>query len=410
MPRRTLPVLLIAIGAACADRDLPSSVTNTPPPTAPSTAATPRAARERLTERLARAMADPAVRASFKRRFDASRAPEQKLQFQALARADQTVLLAALARSASSVQEVLGDLAAARALEVYLPVAAHRAGWDGGPEVLVATIERDGEAPVAFDLRGNRYRLDPTAPPRIPVIALVPQETDFTNGRPHLSVSCWDYCDGGDGGSGGGGGSGGATPPPPSGASGLYVTASHFEESHESWLKGKPEYEYHVYGVDASGEAEQLACTGEHAGGPFVFDQNDRDWNGSAMLLSEVDRAAYEQRHPGKPVRVVAFEDDDEACVARIDGNRLAALLSAVDAAYRSLTSGKVEPWLFRGIKAAPTVFNLLRAVRNAITTGDDFIGNAVEASVVGWVPGGANWALKTEGTRTTGWFVTEYR
>lgn len=402
MPRRSLPILLLAIGAACADRDLPSTATSTPPPAGVAT--TPRAARERLTERLARAMSDPAVRASFKRRFDASRAPEQKLQFQALAQADQTVLLAALSRSASSVQEVLGDLAAARALEVYLPVAAHRGSWDGGAEVLVATISRDGESPVAFDRHGNRYQLDPAAPPRIPVIALVPQETDFTNGRPHLAASCWDFC-GGDGGSGGV-----ATPPPPSGNGGLYLTASHFEEAHESWLKGKPEYEYHVYGVDGSGDAEQLACTGEHAGGPFAFDQNDRDWNGAVMLLSEVDRAAYELRRPGKPVRIVAFEDDDESCVARVDGSRLTTLLSAVDAAYRSLTSGKVEPLLFRGIKAAPSVFNLLRAVRNAITTGDDFIGNAVEASVVGWVPGGANWALKTEGTRTTGWFETEYR
>ncbi len=407
MPRRSLPILLLAVGAACADRDLPSTITSAPPPA--EAPATPRAARERLTERLAHALSDPALRASFKRRFDASRAPEQKLQFQALARADQAVLLAALARSASSVQEVVGDLAAARALEVYLPVASHREAWDGGADILVATIERDGEAPVAFDVRGNRHRLDPDTPPGVPVIALVPQETDFTNGRPHLAVTCWDYCGGGDGGGGGGGGSGGVAPPPSS-AGGLYLTSSHFEESHESWIKGKPEYEYHVYGVDANGEAEQLACTGEHAGGPFVFDQNDGDWSGSAMLLSEADRAAYEQRRPGKPVRIVGFEDDDEACVARIDGSRLTTLLAAVDASYRSLTSGKVEPLLFRGIKAAPSVFNLLRAVRNAITTGDDFIGNAVETSVVGWVPGGANWALKTEGTRTTGWFTTEYR
>ena len=82
-------------------------------------------------------------------------------------------------------------------------------------------------------------------------------------------------------------------------------------------------------------------------------------------------------------------------------------LLTAVDAAYKSVTSGKVEPWLFRGIKAAPSVFALLTAIRNAITTADDFIGTAVESSVVGSAPGGANWVLKTEGTKTTGWFTT---
>ena len=115
-------------------------------------------------------------------------------------------------------------------------------------------------------------------------------------------------------------------------------------------------------------------------------------------------------RAPGKPVRIVAFEDDDEACVARIDGDRLTNLIKAIDAAYRTYTSGKVEPLLFRGIKAAPSVFNLVKAVYSAITTGDDFIGNAVESSVAGWMPGGANWSLKSEGTKTTGWFATEYR
>ena len=40
---------------------------------------------------------DPAVRASFKRRLDASHAPEGKLQFQALLRSDQAMLLPAIA-------------------------------------------------------------------------------------------------------------------------------------------------------------------------------------------------------------------------------------------------------------------------------------------------------------------------
>jgi len=403
MSRRFLPLFAIVLAAACTEPNLPSI--SDPVVTASSPSA-PRVARERLAERLARALADPAVRASLKQRLDASRAPERKLQFQALARADQAVLLAALTRSIpGSVQDVLADLNAAHGLEVYLPVAAHRAEWSGDDDFLVATIGRDGDSPIAFDAAGTRYVLHPDRAPDTPVLALVPQETDFTGGRPQLAATCWDWC---------GGGYGGASPggytPPANPNAGLYLTSSHFEEGHESWLKGKPEYEYHVYGLSAGSDAEQLACTGEHAGGGYVFDQNDDDWNGSALMLSETDRAAYERSHPGQPVRIVAFEDDDGPCEARVDGNRLTVLLQSVDAAYRAYTSGKLEPLLFRGIKAAPSVFNLVSAVRNAITTGDDIIGNAVESSISGWVPGGANWALKTDGTRTAGWFTTEYR
>ena len=212
-----------------------------------------------------------------------------------------------------------------------------------------------------------------------------------------MAASCYDLC---------GSTSTGATSNLSSTA-GLYLTTSHFEDSFESWLKGKPEYEYHVYGLVAGSEAEQLSCTGEHAGGYSTFDQNGPDWSGSAMLLSEQERQRYAAAHPGAPIRIVAYEDDDEACVPRIDGNRVTQLLSAVDAAYKSVTSGKVEPWYVKGVRAAPSLFNLYSAVRNVITTGDDLIGNAVETSVAGWVPGGANWVLKSDGTRTYGWFGT---
>lgn len=398
---------LVVLGA-CADHDsttLPAAPINRAMPASAATTA-----RERLAQRLAVALADPATRTALSQRLARSRAPEGKLQFQALVRADQGVLLAALARhGATNIPELLADLDAARGLELYLPVEAQRAAWQGSAAYLVATQERDGDAPVAFDPAGRRLRLSPVTPPATPVIALVPQETDFTGGHPELATSCYDLCAPTDGGSSGSSGSGGTTSAPV-GAPGLLLTQSHFDDYYESWIKGKPEFEYHVYGVGDSGEAVQLACTGEHAGGAYAWDQNDLDWGGSTMLLAESDRAAYETRHPGAPVRIVAYEDDDEACVPRVDANRVGTLLSSVDAAYKSVTSGKVEPWLFRGIKAAPSVFALFRAIRNVITTADDLIGTAVESSVAGSSPSGANWVVKTDGTRTTGWFTTAYR
>ncbi len=397
-----VPLIALAALAACADRDLPTA----PLPDQPAAATDPTTtARERLAARLAVALADPVTRREVVDRLEASTAPEGKLQFQALVRADGSRLLARLAASgATSVAELVADLDAARGLELYLPVEAHRAAWQGDTHFLVGTIGHDGEAPVAFDATGTRSILHPDRPPTTPVIALVPQEFDFTGGRPHLKLSCWTYCGGGDSWGGGGGGST-LTP-----QGGLYLTKSHFEEEFESWIKGKPEFEYHVYGHDKNGDSFQISCVGEHAGGPYAWDQNTLDWTGAVPLMTEADRVAYEKLRPGGVVRIVAWEDDDEPCVVRADGGHIATLIRNLDTVFRTWTSGKVEPGIIRGIKAAPSAFDLAKSVRNFITTSDDFIGNAVETSIAGWGPGGANWLLKTEGTRTTGWFVTEYR
>lgn len=396
-----VPLIALAALAACADRDLPTTPPASQPIDTPNGVTT---ARERLAARLAVALADPTTRREVVERLAVSTAPEGKLQFQALMRADGSRLLARLAAGGGgSVADLLADLDAARGLELYLPVEDHRATWQGDTHFLVGTIGQDGEAPVAFDPTGARSVLHPDRPPTTPVIALVPQEFDFTGGRPHLAMSCWTFCGDGDI-WGGGGGSTSAT------QGGLFLTKSHFEEEFESWIKGKPEFEFHVYGQDRDGDSIQLSCVGEHAGGPYAWDQNTLDWTGAVPLMTESDRMAYEQLRPGGVVRIVAWEDDDEPCIVRADGGGLATLIRNLDAVFKSWTSGKVDPLLVRGIKAAPSAFDLAKSVRNFITTPDDFIGNAVETSVAGWGPGGANWLLKTEGTRTTGWFVTEYR
>src|SRR5579862_1454140 len=127
---RGVPLLvLVAIAAAaCSDRNLPTA--SPPVAAAPTSVTTARSARERLAHALAVALADPVTRAAIKQRLDQSNAPEGKLQFQALVAADQSVLLASLARaSATNAADLLADLDAARGLELYLPVPAHRAAW-----------------------------------------------------------------------------------------------------------------------------------------------------------------------------------------------------------------------------------------------------------------------------------------
>ncbi len=397
--RVSLLVLVALAGAACSDQNPgPASIIDGAAP-----ANTPRAARERLAQALAVALNDPATRSAVKARLDASNAPEGKVQFQALVQSNQTTLLAALARSsATTVGELLSDLDAARGLELYLPVAAQRAAWTGDANILVATIGNDRDAPIGFDAAGTRQVLDRHTPPPIPVLALVPQETDFTRGHPDRVMACVDLC--GDDNPGYGGSdanSGGAVAP------GLYLTQSHFNDSYESWVKGAPEFEYHVYGVGDNGQSVLLACTGESQAGKYSWDQNELDWTGSVMLLSDTDYNAYHAKHPTAPIRIVAWEDDDEACVDHADVNTVSALITAVDNAYKSITSGKVDPWYIHGIKAAPSIFSLLSAIHNVILTNDDLIGNAVESTITGDAPNGANWVLKSNGTTTTGWLTT---
>ena len=403
MSRRTSLLFLTALlGAACSDPSAPTAASiATPAPRGNSAGP----ARERLAQALAVALADSNTRATVKRRLDASNAREGKLQFQALVRADQGTLLTSLARAAAtSPADLLADLDAARGLELYLPVAAQRAAWPGDAHYLVGTIGNDSEAPIGFDATGARRQLDPRTPPDTPVLALVPQETDFTRGHPENMMACVDMCGDGDAATGGGltlpSGGGARTP-------GLYLVQSHFGSTYESWLKGEPEFEYHVYGVGDNGESVQLACTGEKARGDYNWDQNELDWTGMAMLLSDADYNAYQARHPGAPIRIVAWEDDDEACVDHADAGGVTALITAVDSAYQSVTSGKVDPWYIRGIRAAPSIFSLISAIHNVILTNDDFIGNAVEGTVTGDAPNGSNWVLKSDGTTSTGWFTT---
>jgi len=391
---------LILAGAACSDTPLSTGA----PPSPTLSARTASTARERLAQALAITLADPAARSALKARLDISNAPEGKLQFQALVHTDQGGLLANLARAAATTPaDLLADLDAARGLELYLPVAAQRAAWNGDANLLVGTIGTDTDQPVAFDLAGGRRLLDRAAPPAIPVLALVPQETDFTHGHPERIMACVDDCGAGKG--GGGGTISTSTQMAP--APGLYLVQSHFDDLHESWLKGDPEFEYHVYGVGDNGESIQLACTGEHQTGSYLWDQNGLDWTGSAMLLSDADFNAYQAQHPGAPIRIVAWEDDDESCVDHADVGGISALITAVDNAYKAITSGKVDPTYIRGIKAAPSIFNLVAAIRNIILTSDDMIGNAVEGTITGDAPSGANWVLKTNGTVTAGWFTT---
>ena len=361
--------------------------------------ATP-ARNEWLAQRVAIALGNPGFRAYVWAQLEHSPIREHKLEFQHfLAVANWRALHSIAQAAGDSDDAVLAQAAEAQPLEFYLPVKDHFARWHADENVLVATAIADHEAPVAFDTRGRRYVLDPDHPPETPVLALVPVETDFTAPLDRLQCN-QDTC----------GSGGGDAPPPPTG---LFMTASHIPDvgQFEGWLKGDPEFEVHILGqLGTSDQLTDYQCTGEHAGGPYAYDQNSTDWFGSVLLFSQDQLNQYKLQHPGQSVRIYVVEDDDQACELRLDVNRTDAIFVAVDSAYTFLTGGRdtVLSKLSKGFKYARTAEDLIAAVASFINSNDDPVGNAVQDAVVGQFYPGYNWFLRGDHNITNGWINLE--
>ena len=396
MLNRSCAVATQILIAACSDRavtppsDLPAAA-----PTASSKSSPP----EALAKMVAKGLKNPAFRAYLKAQLDASPYREHKLQFETFLAANEGRAFREIAGENGTTKEALATEAkAAIALEVYLPVPAHRAAWSGDENILVATALTDDDPPIAFDVEGRRQLLDPKTPPAIPVLAVVPVETDFSR-VPAKVVECIAECDGG------GGTIGGVTPPPPP-APGLYMTKSHFVQTFESWLKGAPEFEVHILGQKGTTDSlYDYQCAGALAGGPYTFDQNDLDWSGNVLLFSKTQLDQYNAAHPNQNIRVFVVEDDDTACQIKTDPNRFQRLIDVVDSTYGRLTSGndssRIIPKYFGRAKSA---YNIFRALASLIKTDDDLVGNAVEDQVVGATYPGFNWFVKADNNITNGW------
>jgi hypothetical protein len=404
MLHRTLTFTLLAATAAlaaCADR---TPVNPPNPPVAgdaaaaagPSTAQKP----ERLARLFATALRNPAFRAYLKAQLDASPFREHKLQFQTFLGASGGRALRHLAaENGEAAADVDRDAQAAIALEVYLPVPAHRAAWTGDENILVATGITDRDVPVAFDTRGGRRLLDPDTPPETPVLALVPVETDFTPQGGPQRMECLD-CEGG----GGGGISGDVQPSTP--APGLYMTKAHFVQDFEGWLKGAPEFEVHILGQKgATDSLLSYQCAGERQAAPYFFNQDNLDWSGSVLLFSKTQIDQYNAAHPGQNVRVFVVEDDDTACQIKTDPDRFQKLILRVDSVYSRLTTGNDSSTvLVKAFKYGRAAYSVWQALASWIKSNDELVGNAVEDDIVGAYYSGYNWFVKGENNITNGW------
>ena len=403
---RLWPALLVAAGlAACSERPaIPTAPDDSPgataDPSGPLGLRTSQARLERLARRTARALRDPSFRADVKAALDRSTFREGKVQFQRYLKDNGGRGLRVLAASDGEAEaEVDGDASRAGVLEMYFPVPAHRAAWTGDENILVATAERDGEAPVAYDLAGRRIVLSADTPPSTPVLAVVPAELDFDAPPEVAHLMCNDdAC--------GGGGGGYVVPPTP----GLYMSRVEFTGSFESWLKGDPEYEIHIMGPAAKGDNTNLVtfqCIGEHAPAGYTWDSNSKVWTGSQLLFSKAQIDAMAVAHKGVPFTMMAYEDDDTACQIKTNSDRASKLFAAVAFAVGEFKSARGTDGR---IEAAASLFKILAALYSFLTSGDDIIGLIVADAVSGRYHAGTNWTMLNDQLGANGWIQLDMK
>lgn len=392
---------------------------------------------------LALALGNPTVRTRTRAAMRNSRhTVEHKLHFeQLLSTGPRGQLINLMASSTNRTLQAMQDLVDdAGPLEVYVPVDSHRSAWTGGSSVIVAWVAEDIDAPIGYDLSGQPVTLDPDVAPTTPTVALVPIETDFSEELDEVGFVNEDDANGaigtyvptgigtgslmpppcepepglgcGGGGSPGGGGGGGAPDP------GLYLERSNVEDLGESWLKGDPEIEVHVFEMIREdrlhsylpGTSYTSVCqAGQYNSISYTrrFDQNDEDWYGRALILSDsqLDDFPIDATDPDNTERafaVVLWEDDDKPCelVTALD-----LWMEAVYFAGANITIVKAIGQLADGnvlqgiVYAAAGLYGLIDRGLNLFSTNDDLVGWAAfttETSTVSHI-------LHTEGGDTNG-------
>lgn len=365
----------------------------------------------RLAELMARSLQDAEVREKVRSAMRRSPYREHKLQFGEHLRSDDgATLLAAMASSPEvEPREVLSLLQEVRPMEMYFPVDEHRENWTGGPDVVVATLLDDQTVPAGFRTSGEPFRFESAhEAPDIPVLAIVPQETDFDDpidraqfenvdeaggkaiGSYERSVdqtgvdSEASACDSPyaikdcTSGGGGGGVDWGNLP------SGLYMTKVWIPDDHEGFAKGDPEFETHLQApMEDPSVAEDLWCAAESdATSTFSFyNQDEPTFEGTVLLADSATLENFVAQHGTGDIgmSVISWEDDDTRCEIKADEDRLRNMIEAVAAAYDPVSSVISGVSVGGIVTALPVAVNAAIAVANWLKSNDDVVGTRIE-------------------------------
>jgi hypothetical protein len=363
--------------------------------------------------RVALAMADPALRQRVKNDMRDSPIREFKLDFSAYLRgpSGSRILTRLAQRENATEAAVLQELAIMPPLEFYMPVAEHRTSWRGGEDLIVATQVEDTDTPIAWDTRGQRVVLSLSGPPDTPVLVLIPVETDFTEplapkalaqrGNPNREtiedpastlIDCGTPdCSGGE-----------ETTPFPAG---LYITFQRLVNQGEPWTLGAPEIEVHIHGPQSAAAPQygaDLACSGDRAGFPRGFNQDNAFWRGEALLFDQNQINAY-NAITQNGFNVSVWEDDNAWCAIKKEDFNLTQRMTAISAAVGGYAAVTAATGIGPTLIAAGT---FLAGVYQSLTflwTNDDFLGTYVNTASVGLYYADANHVLYINGGQVNG-------
>ncbi|HJQ12967.1 MAG TPA: hypothetical protein VJ840_18190 [Gemmatimonadaceae bacterium] len=426
-----LVLVLLSVLGACTDpvsRAVAPAASSDVVATATSGQSTEeRSALSKIARLVAMSMSTEPARQALKRDLRAAMFREHKVELASYLRsnAGRALLTRMAAANRSDETAVLNTLNAIRHLELYMPVASQRESWTGKANVLVASQLDESEAIVAFDEQGRETAVDRRAPPSRPTLSIVPVETRFDqpmdprasrnvrdqNGesigtlesvglRPSNLIACSDTC--------GGGGSGGSTAPIPPG---LYLEFSRIVDAKEPWTRGDPEIEVHIHGptsADAPRYGENLSCSGEHAADyRKVFDQNGGFWEGRVLLFSNEETVDYVNKFKDG-FHVIFWEDDNEPCTLKFDGNTLVTLVQSTAGAAGAVAVKLIPgaPWY---VVAGLFIAQLFSNSGSWLLTNDDFLGIAVDQRQLG-SPYPTNTHVIMDGTTLNGRATIVYR
>jgi hypothetical protein len=362
-----------------------------------------RVALTRIARLVAEAMDNEPARQRLKRDMRAAPFHEHKLELGTYLRSkDGRALLEGMAsRTPGGESDVFAALAAIRPLEFYMPVQEHRESWTGKGDVLVVSQLVESEPIVAFDEGGREVALDRKVAPAQPTLSIVPVETRFDQPmapatsrnvrdlsgdaigtleplvvKGSAMVACDETCSGG--------GSGSTSP---YSVPGLYLEFSRILDMKEPWFRGDPEIEVHIQGPTtptAPTYADDLSCSSER---PYdsrkYFDQNTGFWEGSVMLFSEEETVAFTSKF-NQGFHILFWEDDNQACVLKLDSNGLIEVLKSTANAF-STVAIKVIPGASWPIVATAFVATLFANPGAWLLTNDDFVGAAVDQASAGY-------------------------